>query len=486
NSVINAPDKVSLDSNNIELVFNVKEGNPTYIEKLIFSDIDSIKQAEYADNFAFLEDGIFNKIEFENTLSEMLDYFEEQGSPFAAIKIENLFFRFDSVQESNLVDIKLSFTEIIPSRIGKISIIGNEKTKDFVIERSIRIQPGELYSQSKFDNIPKQLNRLRFFEPVESPLFYLDNKNDGVIQITVKEKETNSFDGILGYVPEATGNKKGYFTGFVNVGLRNIFGTGRAASIKWNKEASATQELELKYLEPWIFGYPFNVEGGYYQRKQDSTYVQNKFNFNVEFLASNDITASFLFSRETIIPTEPDKRGFTVYYSTATETGLNLKIDTRDDVYAPTEGLLFINAYKFSSKKINGPEEFITSSTKRKIGLQRLELDFSYFYEIVKRQIAMLGVHARELKSSLFEISDYYKLGGTNSLRGFRENQFLGNRILWSNMEYRYLMAQRSFGFLFFDTGYYLKEADPENDIKKNLHLKSVLDLVSVWKRVWE
>jgi len=53
-------------------------------------------------------------------------------------------------------------------------------------------------------------------------------------------------------------------------------------------------------------------------------------------------------------------------------------------------------------------------------------------------------------------------MGGTNSLRGYRENQFADNRILWENLEYRLLLGGRSFAFLFADAGYYLRKEDPE------------------------
>ena len=79
--------------------------------------------------------------------------------------------------------------------------------------------------------------------------------------INVKEKNTNNFDGIIGYIPPRTEDEKGYVTGLVNVTLRNIFGTGRAAAVRWQKLDRNSQELELKYLEPWLFGYPFNLNG---------------------------------------------------------------------------------------------------------------------------------------------------------------------------------------------------------------------------------
>ncbi|NMB82644.1 MAG: BamA/TamA family outer membrane protein, partial [Ignavibacteria bacterium] len=321
--------------------------------------------------------------------------------------------------------------------------------------------------QKKIVNITNRLNRLRFFEPLETPEFYFNSQDEGILKISVKEKETNNFDGIIGYIPGSTQNEKGFLTGFVNINLRNLFGTGRAIAFKWQQESRSSQELEIRYLEPWLLDLPFNIELGLFQRKQDSTYVQRNFESRFDYNATQEVTASLIFSAQSTIPTERVNKIFTVFNSTAYTTGINLRIDTRDDPYSPTEGIILSNTYKYISKKIDGPKEFITATTPTKVNFQRLEIDINYYYELFSRQIIAAGVHGRELKGDNVEISDLYLLGGTNTLRGYREKQFAGNRILWSNLEYRYLISNRSFAFLFFDTGYYLRNEDTSKKISK-------------------
>jgi outer membrane protein assembly factor BamA len=87
------------------------------------------------------------------------------------------------------------------------------------------------------------------------------------------------------------------------------------------------------------------------------------------------------------------------------------------------------------------------------------------FYETFSRQVAALGLHGRELRSDDIEVSDLYRFSGTNTMRGYRENQFLGSRIVWTNLEYRFLMAKRSFFFGFFDFGYYYHPAIAKSNI---------------------
>lgn len=417
--------------------------------------------------FAAIEEKEFSEAIVEETISTALDYFENSGFPFAAIKIESIYFHTDSTEQKNLADIYLNISKGEPGRFDKIMIEGNTKTKDFVILRELRNVQSNLYSQKKIDDIPALLNRLRFFEPVEKPTYFVNSKNEGVLKIIVKEKETNNFDGVVGYVPSSNSDEKGFFTGYVNISLRNLLGTGRAAAVRWLQENRNSQELEVRYIEPWLFGYPFNIEMGLFQRKQDSTYVQRTFEGKIDFLATQEITASLSINTLSTIPTERKNKVFTVYNSDALTTGFNFKIDTRDDFYAPTAGFLLINSYKYTSKNINGPAEYVSSSTKTKVNFQRLEVDFGYFQKIFERQILAAGIHARELRGSDVEISDMYFLGGTNSLRGYREKQFTAGRVAWTNIEYRYLLSRRSFAFLFFDTGYYLRNENIENNITK-------------------
>lgn len=459
--------KNTADTGKVELIISLNEGQPTYVNKIITTGLDSSTSLKIMPSFEFLKNQIFNKFDIENDISGALTYFENNGYPFAKVIISSIYFYGDSSAGNYFADIYLKFDKSIYCKIDKIEIVGNNSTKDYVIERAMRIKKGEEYSQKLIDEMPGRLNRLGYFEPVNKPEFYLDSKNEGILKVTVKEKQTNNFDGIIGYIP-TSGNQGGYLTGLINVSLRNLFGTGRAAAIRWQQYDKFSQDLELKYLEPWLFNYPFNFTASLYQRKQDSSYVQRTLQGSLEYLATDNISASIFISSDVVIPTQLSNQTFTAFNSSSITTGINIKIDTRDDPYSPTQGFLFNNSYSFSKKTIKGPQQFITPSTATNVSLQRFTIDLEGYYSLFQRQVVALGIHGRELRGSNFEISDLYRLGGANSLRGYRENQFLGNRILWSNLEYRLLLTKRTFGFLFFDTGYFLQKANPELEILKN------------------
>ena len=463
----NAELVVSNDSSKFDIILEIDEDYPVVINNIYLDGIDTTSGMNIIKQFEYLKGQVFNKQEIELNIEELLTGFENSGYPFAKIQITSVNVYQDSVNKENFTDLYLNIISGEVNKIDRIEIQGNTSTKDYVIIRELRIEPGEPYMQNKIEEFPKRLNRLRFFEPISIPQFYINSKKEGVLLIEVKEKNTNNFDGIIGYIPPGKDESSGYVTGLVNISLRNLFGTGRAASIKWNKYNRNSQELDLRYLEPWLFSFPLNINLGLYQRIQDTTYVQRKIEGLLDYLATEDISAGVMFASETVVPTVRANPVFTVYNSSYVTTGANLKIDTRDDPYAPTEGILFINSYSFSIKTINGPVEYFTPSLSTSIDLQRFASSFYIFYELFTRQIVALGLNAKELRGSSFEDSDLYRLGGTNSLRGYREDQFLGSRIFWSNLEYRALLTRRSYGFIFFDTGYYLRPEDIDRNIPK-------------------
>ncbi|WP_337871746.1 POTRA domain-containing protein [Ignavibacterium sp.] len=457
----------SVDPNSVKLTIEINEDNPTEISSIEFINTDTSDITFLNSSFEFLIGQILTQQEFEQSIENILNYFEEGGYPFVKVIINSVYLKRDEANDKTLAVVKLSVQKGNLSRIDKVEIRGNNFTNEDVILRELRLTNGEIYSQKRIDEFPNRINRLRFFEPVPSPQYYINSKGEGVLLIEVKEKPTNNFDGIIGYIPGTKENEKGYFTGLINISLRNLFGTGRAAALRWNKFGRNSQELELKYLEPWLLNLPFNISGNLYQRIQDSTYVQRKFNGEIEYLATEDISASLILGTESVIPTERTIPVFTVYNSSILTTGLNLKIDTRDDPYSPLSGLLFINSYSLSRKTINGPVQFITPDLNTKIDLQRISFDFDIFFQLFSRQVLALSINGRELRGPSFENSDLFRLGGTSTLRGYREEQFLGSRILWTNFEYRFLLTRRTFAFAFFDTGYYLRNAEPDRNILK-------------------
>ncbi|HEX7358026.1 MAG TPA: POTRA domain-containing protein, partial [Ignavibacteriaceae bacterium] len=189
------------DSAFFNILIDVDEGNPTIIKNIFFENADSVINEDIIKQFDYLKGQTFNKSEIESNIEQLLIGFENSGYPFAKILISSVNLYKDSLNDENYADISLKVITGNLNKIDKVDIRGNTSTKDYVIIRELRIDPGESYVQNRIEEFPNRLNRLRFFEPVPVPQFYINSKNEGVLVVEVKEKNTNNFDGIIGYIP---------------------------------------------------------------------------------------------------------------------------------------------------------------------------------------------------------------------------------------------------------------------------------------------
>jgi outer membrane protein insertion porin family len=385
----------------------------------------------------------FSQPEIELWIAGILEMYERDGRPFTEIKLDSLHYVSGNGQPA--VDLFFSFGETDEITLHSITIEGNRETREGIIYRQSGIFPGDRFSRERIDNIRPRLMRTGLFRSVAEPEIRIDREG-GILLLRVEEARFNSFDGIVGYVPTTDGD--GYFTGLAHVTMRNLFGTMRRVEFRWQRESRYTQELFFSYREPYVAGLPAGVAGSFSQRQQDTTYVQSR----TRVLADTDIFRQFTvgvsFEYESVIPSAdlPVQR---VRRSTSNVFGIDLQYDSRDELYAPQSGIFYRTEYQTGILRRQG-EEGNDSETVR-----RFTIDAELYISPVRRQVVKIGVHGRETQLDNFQVSDLFRFGGTRSLRGYGEGQFMGSRLAWSNLEYRFMTAQRSYLFGFFDTGYY-------------------------------
>lgn len=463
---------IATDSTSSKIFVRISAGPRAVLKSLKFlNGSDSLILGMRALNFS--EGNPYDEREIQSIFLEILDELEKKGYPFAKIIVNSLELEIAADSSSSSVQLNVTIEPNFKAVISKIEIVGNENTSADVILREIKVKSGDIYYPEYNKLLTAKLNRLRFFEPVSDPEFYFNEANEGILKITVKEANTNNFDGIIGFIPPAQNEDAGYLTGLVNINMRNLFGTGRNFSFKWQQLDRNSQELDLRYLEPFLFGLPLNMSPRLYQRKQDTIYVDRFIELTADYQTNENFSFSATVASQSIIPTMFEKPVFTVYNSSIITGGVGLRYDTRDDPISPVSGINFFSSFSISNKKINGPVEFITPNQVLQVNLKKINFDFDLFLEIFNRNVLALGVSVREIQGDFIEESDYFKLGGNSTLRGYREEQFRGNRVAWSNIEYRFLISRRSYLFAFFDSGYYLVNGDESKKIVETSAFKN-------------
>ena len=140
-----------------------------------------------------LEGQIFTPKGLEKEIEAIQDFYgahgyigkgERERIPVAAIKNANT--------ERGTMDLVYQIEEGEPSRIEKIEIRGNTKTKDKVIRRELAVSPGEVFDMVRVKLSKERLEGLQYFVPgkVQTSVEPTDVPNRKNLLVAVKEGQT--------------------------------------------------------------------------------------------------------------------------------------------------------------------------------------------------------------------------------------------------------------------------------------------------------
>ncbi|MBE2226672.1 MAG: BamA/TamA family outer membrane protein [Ignavibacteria bacterium] len=456
--IITSGSEYNFDSTEVSLGLTLEEGSRVIIGDIVIEGNRLFTTSFLKENMDTKAGEILSSISLNADMSEILNLYESKGYTFASVAVTGIEEYTDGAGKKLRVNIKIDENDRI--KIDNITVEGNTVTKKDVIVREIALGEGNSVSKENLIEIRRRLENLGYFESVEQPKI-LKYKSSTVLLIKVKEGNTNTFDGILGYVPPSQSDDNGYFTGLVNLSIRNLFGTGRKVEARFKKEIKTTQELELNYAEPWVLGYPLNMNFAFLQRIEDSTYIKRDLNLRADALVTKRITISALFDFERVIPNTTGNL-FTIFDSRVLGAGIEIRYDSRDYIYNPQSGILYRTGYSVGQKKIYNTASFPNLDIPGDFTVQNGAMHIDFYSSFFKRQSMLAGLHGVEIRSPRFEAADLFRLGGNSTIRGYREGQFLASRAAWGNLELRYSLTRRSYAAIFYDAGYYLK---PKDDI---------------------
>ncbi len=377
----------------------------------------------------------------------LLDYFETSGYPFARVEIE----RLEPDTHDKTIEIWLHVKSGPQTRVEFVSFSGNRHSKDRFLQRETRLRSGELYDQRKLDAARRHLTHLDFIRRVDKEKLVVNNDGKTGVRFDLEEAKSTRLDIAAGYQP-ASENRSGTFSGLANIEFLNLFGVGRRGRIYWNRPNQRIQSVEVSYEEPWVLKQPLSVRLDFNQRIEDTLYVIRKAGLRVKTDLTGNLSIWGAASREeTLVDSASEARsGFADNQTTYLETGLSF--DTRDHFTNPRGGVYFSS---FASRGWRKRQHGFGTARAGSYRLQCGGIDSEANLEFLPFWIASLSLHARALDSDEPEIllPDLYRLGGARTLRGYREEQFLGSRIGWSTAEIRYWLGPASRVQAFLDAG---------------------------------
>lgn len=163
--------------------------------------------------------------------------------------------RIESVSDDPDGTVNINIKE---GKINRILISGNEKTKDYVIERNVLTEPGQVYNENLLKEDLIRLYATQAFKDVTREIEPTDEPDKYDITINIEEQRTasisvgggiDSVTGVFGSVGIADNNFMGRNE---RISLNGIAGTGvilNDSSIKRRMNLQA----ELSYFKPYFY-----------------------------------------------------------------------------------------------------------------------------------------------------------------------------------------------------------------------------------------
>ena len=449
-----------------DLFFEVRTGNMLKLQTVEITNRDSISAELLAEIDDRVDDfiGEYYTEALVNTLFQsVVDVFENNGYPLARIRTEEFQFQ-ESDTDSWGLGLNLTISVGDSIQIAYLKFPKQKSNLSTFLQRLLRFKPGQHYDEKRVSQYRQILQRQEFIRDVQEPVLTLDKDGKYFLSIDFEETPSTALDGIIGYIPPPANDPdaSGFFTGLMNIGVRNLFGGGRKLQIYWQKQDQFSDEFRLGYREPFIFGLPFHTQVGLYRLVRDTTFIEFQYNLNFEFpissvlslyvdIASRDVSPDSLASRQLRLP---------ITGSLVTETGM--RWDLRDDRLNPRSGLYLDILFGLNRQENKGPDYLLVEDSLRSSEtLQRMRADFSFFIPTLRRQVFANKFHFefRENIGGELRLSDQVWFGGATTVRGFRESQFFARRVFWSNTEYRFLLNPQSRFFVFMDNVFYSRQS---------------------------
>lgn len=430
----------------------VTEGEAVIIDTVRITGTDA--QEKLIDVFGIYRGDRFIGSEVEDGIDRIIEWYESRGYPFCSVDIAG--------EELHGTDSSVNLTVMVsegtPVMVDTIAVEGNKFTRRNFIIRESGLKTGQLFKAHSLELVSRRFGRHDFIELDGLPeLATFQSSKNGVL-LKVKEKSSNYFSGLLGYVPKnvSGGNKKSQINGFVDVVLGNLFGTGRRIAVKWENRGGYSQDMNVEYSEPYVFGSPLMLAGSFAQSVQDSTYLKRNFGIECEVSLYSSFSGLLSFGYESTVPEDYGREVYNLQKTGMYFWKAGVTYDSRDSRLNPRKGIYYSTFYSVG-KRNNYRDDVQQDAAEEEKSLDtKITFDSGISVPAARKSSIYMRIYGAQIFSDTDDIpfSQLFPLGGARSLRGYKEKQFWGSAVGLVTLEYRYLMGRDSRIFAFYDGGY--------------------------------
>jgi outer membrane translocation and assembly module TamA len=454
---------------------------------------NAIEQTALAQS-GFVEKNFISKpinfLQLQKVQEGILNYYENNGYPFAAVLI-------DSIQIQNeKVSAIIKASKGLLYHVDSFRIVGNANISKLFLQRYLNIPFNSLYDKSKILKINKKLAELNFLQQVRPHDITLLG-NGAIINLYLANKRNSQVNAIVGFLPAANQNEKLQITGDVNFNLKNQLGKGETIVVNWQSLQKKSPRLNLAFQQSYLFNSPFGIDFALDFFKKDSSFVNLNVQLGVQYilsayqsgkifvqwqnsflLASGIDTNQVKFTKK--LPSNIDVK--------ATNIGLDYEWIKTDYKLNPISGNeLKINAsvgLKNIKKNnaITGLKDALFNyaslydSIKANSYQFRVKLFAAHYFPFGKQSALKTSVTTAIFASPNIFKNELFQIGGYRLLRGFNEESIYASKYIVGSVEYKYKLALNSYLFGFVDAG--LVNNNYQTVKQKNIFLGTGIGLV--------
>ncbi len=451
----------------VNIRIRIKEGKRYYVEAITIEGNKVISDAEILGIMKEIKVGkVFSRKQLNIDLSNIRTLYFDRGYIFAQVEDSS-----SLNAETGKVEIRLEIKEGSLAYINKIKIQGNDRTRDAVIRRELRLYPGDRFDGAKLRRSKERLRNLGYFEDIGYDIEDTDLPDKKNLVVDVKEAKTGAFSFGGGY------STVDQLIGFVEIEQKNFdftnwptfTGGGQDLSIRAETGTTRNNTM-LSFTEPYIFDYP--VSGGFdayiTEKDKDSdigyAYDEKRAGGNIRFgkQFTEYVTGRVAYKREDIkIGNFDDDVSADLLAeegkNTVSSLSFTLARDARDSVFNPTKGLYTSGTADVAGGVLGGDKDFVRFSTNTSYNIP---LKFDSVLEF-RLRTGVVNAYGDSEKVPIFE---RFFAGGAKSIRGYEERKvgpldsstndpIGGESLLVGNVEFTVPIIEFIKVAAFFDSG---------------------------------
>ena len=460
--------------------FPIVEGPQFKLGKIGYGGSTVFSEPELRSGSKLKEGDVIRMAAVRDDLTRMTDLYGAKGYAFSDINPQVL-----PDPESKTATVTFEVKEGALVHIRNINISGNEKTRDKVIRRELRLNEAELIDTAALKLSFQRLNNLNYFETVEIIPKQVD-PNTVDLDVKVKEKSTGTFSVGGGF------SSLDQLSVVADITEGNLFGRGQLLKIRGQLGQRRSYGV-VTFREPYLFDEALSGQIDLYSRQ---TFYFNYFEERIgadlvlgkwfsESLSgsvtllrerlriSNDLTNQLFLGgggTGTVTPVSdlPILVQQQLGASTTSAVILGVARDTRNFYADPSSGARHGLTLEFAGGPLGGTNDFY-----KYIG------DSVWYFPVVLDTVfsprARLGVAHSYKSGSLLPVGDRFFVGGIQTVRGFSFGRagpvspidnfsILGaTKQLIFNFDYIFPIAPelKVKGVVFFDYGKGFEDGEP-------------------------